>query len=69
MDAVPGHGPDQGFGAGAQRHRGQGYLERPLLKPLEHRHALLQRLGEVDLALHGAFGDGGGVFLAARPRR
>jgi len=69
MDAVPGHGPDQGFGAGAQRHRGQGYLERPLLKPLEHRHALLQRLGEVDLAPHGAFGDGGGVFLAARPRR
>lgn len=69
MGAVPGHGPDQGFGAGSQDHRGQGFLKRPFLKPHQHRHALPQRLGEVDLAPHGAFGDGGGDFLTARPRR
>ena len=56
---VRAHGGDQGAGAGGEANSGPGAFEGGEFQATEEGHALTQGVGEIDLAVHGATGDGG----------
>src|SRR5208283_1048042 len=61
--AVRAHGGDQGGGARRQARALTGLLQRVQAEAAQHRDALAQGGGEVELAVHAAAGDGGDAVL------